>query len=145
MIDLIIINIIYIREYSRYNQKDFANLFSITQTTLSNYERGKSEPSLTFVINVCKHFDLSLDDFVYKNLSKQSSFTNNIYKNEQKIEYKSTKEPDENYFSDKIIENYERIIKTKEETLYAKNGEIESLRSHVKTLQILLNQNLNES
>ena len=50
MINLITINIIYTRTKNKFSQKEFASIFNITQTTLSNYERGKNEPTLDFVM-----------------------------------------------------------------------------------------------
>lgn len=120
------INLIYIRERNRYNQRDFADLFGITQTTLSNYERGKSEPSLSFVVAICKRFEVSLDNFVFRNLNtvKPTRLTD-----------------DEKQDFNEKISLYRKIIEEKDVIIATKNEHIDVLNKSNNMLQVLLNQN----
>lgn len=45
-------------------QKDMAELLNIDQTTYSNYETGKCEPSLETLIKLAKLFKCSIDELI---------------------------------------------------------------------------------
>lgn len=51
---------------SRITQDDLADMLDITRTTISNYIRGASIPSVITARKIAKALNCSLDDFFYK-------------------------------------------------------------------------------
>ncbi len=47
------------------HQKDFAARIGVTQSQLSKYERGATEPPLAVLVRLSEEFDLSLDWLVF--------------------------------------------------------------------------------
>lgn len=66
-----------IRLQNNLTQKEFAKLFYLTESAISNYEKGVRVPNFEFIKNVCEKFNLSLDFFMNDNL-EESEFTNLI-------------------------------------------------------------------
>lgn len=148
---IISINLIYIRGRNHLSQRQLAEKLNITQTTLSNYEIGRNEPTLAFIIDFCKEFDLSIDDIVYKDLSK--------FKNRGLIEKKELKAAADPLatlpLSNESVKLYEKLIAEKDKTLSAKDELLEAkdvviektetivktLEKHNTILETLLNQN----
>ena len=53
-----------LRKKKRITQKDLANALHISQTSVSKYERGESEPDLEMVIKMADFFGVTIDEFV---------------------------------------------------------------------------------
>ena len=53
-----------LRKKNRITQRDLANALHISQTSVSKYERGESEPDLEMVIKMADFFEVSIDEFV---------------------------------------------------------------------------------
>jgi transcriptional regulator with XRE-family HTH domain len=47
------------------SQAELSALFGIRQTTLSNYERGRNEPSYELVKAICSHFGVNIEWFMF--------------------------------------------------------------------------------
>lgn len=54
-------NIRLLRARSNLNQMEFAEKIGITQSTLSNYEKGNATPSLEVLITIATTFLVSID------------------------------------------------------------------------------------
>ena len=63
------LNVKHLCESNNLTQTDFAELFGLGRSVVSMYIGGKSTPRLDTVIDICKHFNLSIDDFVSRDLS----------------------------------------------------------------------------
>lgn len=50
-----------VRKNTGCNQKEFGSLLNIPQSTLSAYETGRMQPTVTSLINIAKKFNVSLD------------------------------------------------------------------------------------
>ena len=50
-----------IRQESGLNQSDFGKSISVSQDTVSLWEKGRSIPNTEYVILICKKYDVSAD------------------------------------------------------------------------------------
>ena len=50
-----------IRLENKLNQSDFGKIISVSQDTISLWEKGKSLPNTEFIIEICKKFNVSAD------------------------------------------------------------------------------------
>ncbi len=62
-------NLKYLRKSRRISQQELADEFEIARTTLGDYERGKTEPSVDNLIRFAQFYDVSLDQLMTKDLS----------------------------------------------------------------------------
>ena len=53
-----------LRKKNRITQKELAEALHISQTSVSKYERGESEPDLEMVIKMADFFGVTIDEFV---------------------------------------------------------------------------------
>ncbi len=53
-----------LRKQNRITQRDLAESLHISQTSVSKYERGESEPDLEMVIKMADFFEVSIDEFI---------------------------------------------------------------------------------
>jgi transcriptional regulator with XRE-family HTH domain len=59
-----------IRNLSGRKQNELAKHLEVNSSLLSMFENGKREPSLSFIFEFCKYYDMSLDQFflgIYQN------------------------------------------------------------------------------
>lgn len=59
--EIISVRIKEIRTERNLTQKEFGDILSVSQDTVSLWEKGKSVPTTEFVISICKKFGLSAD------------------------------------------------------------------------------------
>jgi len=64
-------NIKYLRKKEQLSQQDLADRLQIPRTTLGDYERGKTEPNISILINLSQLFSTNLDDLLKNDLSQQ--------------------------------------------------------------------------
>ena len=62
-------NIKYLRRKLRLNQGEFALKINSTRASISDYERGKSQPNLTTLVNIAEVCSILVDDLLRKDLS----------------------------------------------------------------------------
>lgn len=53
-----------IRNDSGYNNKEVAKFLEVSVGTLSNYENGKKEPSLSFLVRFCNAFNVDMNELL---------------------------------------------------------------------------------
>ncbi|RAJ00439.1 DNA-binding XRE family transcriptional regulator [Chitinophaga skermanii] len=63
-------NLQVLRAVAELSREDFADLINVTISSVGYYERGDYQLPLPKVIEVCIHFDLSVDSFYLLNLEK---------------------------------------------------------------------------
>lgn len=68
-------NIRKIRGVKNLNQSAFAELFELKRASVGAYEEGRAEPKINTIIDIAKHFGISIDDLLTKELS-----VNDLYK-----------------------------------------------------------------
>ena len=62
-------NIRKIRSVKSLSQQGFADLFKITRASVGAYEEGRAEPKTDTSILIARHFKLTLDQLITKDLS----------------------------------------------------------------------------
>ncbi|MCR9155344.1 MAG: helix-turn-helix domain-containing protein [Bacteroidetes bacterium] len=73
-------NIKKIRSVKNLNQSDFADLFELKRASIGAYEEGRAEPKIATLIEIAKHFGISTDDLLNKELSVNDLFHFDIFK-----------------------------------------------------------------
>ena len=53
-----------LRKQRKLTQHDIAEALHISQTSVSKYERGESEPDIEMLIKMSDFFDVTVDEFV---------------------------------------------------------------------------------
>lgn len=53
-----------LRKQNRITQRSLAEALHISQTSVSKYERGESEPDLEMVIKMADFFGVTIDEFI---------------------------------------------------------------------------------
>ncbi|WP_299822258.1 LexA family transcriptional regulator [uncultured Pontibacter sp.] len=66
-------NIRHLRKNAGYTQAQLADKLDIKRSLVGAYEEGRAEPKLTTLVNIARLFDITLDDFVTKDLSDPST------------------------------------------------------------------------
>lgn len=62
-------NIKYLRNKNNLSQAELAEKLAVPRSSLSDYERGHTHPSIDCLVRMCDIFDLSLDNLVRTNVS----------------------------------------------------------------------------
>jgi transcriptional regulator with XRE-family HTH domain len=72
-------NIRYLRKLKRLSQLELGDLLEVTQASQSAYEREKAVPPVEYLSNLCKMYDICLDNFVHKELRGMNESEWNLY------------------------------------------------------------------
>lgn len=64
-------NVKFLRNSKGFTQKELADMLSIKKHALANFEGGTRNTSLEVLDKLHSIFNISLDDLIYKDLSKQ--------------------------------------------------------------------------
>ncbi|MCB9352595.1 MAG: helix-turn-helix transcriptional regulator [Lewinellaceae bacterium] len=64
-------NIKHLRQEHRLTQEDLASQIDKSKGNISAYEKGKILPPVDVIIKFCEIFNVSLDDIIHKDLSKE--------------------------------------------------------------------------
>ncbi len=62
-------NLKYLRKKNKISQQELSVKLDIPRTTLGDYERGKTEPSIQTIISLASIFEVKIDDLLKENLS----------------------------------------------------------------------------
>ena len=108
------LNINHLCKSNDLTQTEFAEIFDLGRSNVSMYISGKSTPRLNTVIEICDHFNLSIDDFVKRDLSVLPKTQDDIEVSEGECKMCALYE--------NIIEDKERIIKSLERENAALRG-----------------------
>ncbi len=65
-------NLRYLRESNNEQQKELALLLDVSESTISKYESGFTEPDLKKMVSISRHYKITLDDLVLKDLRPPS-------------------------------------------------------------------------
>lgn len=68
-------NIKYGRKLRRISQEEFAKLLNVSSNSISNWERGVSEPVLSALVKISRIFSISIDDLLTKDLEREGFST----------------------------------------------------------------------
>lgn len=62
------------RKTCGYDQSELADKLDLKRATVSTYERGLNEPSLTTLMKISKLFDVSVDDMLFRPITAEFKF-----------------------------------------------------------------------
>lgn len=68
-------NLKLLRKRRGVSQEEIATELGLTRSTYSGYENGIAEPSIETLIKISAYYDMSLDKFVKRDLSRISEKT----------------------------------------------------------------------
>lgn len=77
-------NIKKIRTVRNLSQAGFAQLFNLARPSVGAYEEGRSEPKMETVVQIARHFGLSIDLLLTKELTVNELYGFDIFKQEMK-------------------------------------------------------------
>lgn len=69
-------NLIYLRKKHNLNRMELSHRLNMNESIIRAVENGVSKnPRIDTIIKLTKYFEISIDDFVYKNLEATSNIT----------------------------------------------------------------------
>ena len=71
-------NLKYLLSYKGMSQQELANVIGKKRSAVGSYIRGESEPNIEILIKITDYFGISLNDLVFKNLTKYDFGTDDI-------------------------------------------------------------------
>ena len=76
-----------LRLREKMSQEDFASIFSVSRQSVQKWENGTSTPEISKLVEISKHFDISLDMLVLERDKRASEAI--LYNSEMKPRYSS--------------------------------------------------------
>lgn len=61
-------NLVFLRKYTRTTQQEFGKIFKKTRSNIDSYERGNARPDEATLLSICKHFTISMETLIEKDL-----------------------------------------------------------------------------
>jgi len=110
-------NLSYLRTQKKLSQTELAEKMGLSRQSLSNYETGKREPELSYIIKFADFFDCSIDYMIFNDIANDFSNlreinaiddTNEI---ESKLDNLSVKKAKIKHIKEKIINDLAEAIK----------------------------------
>lgn len=114
MINYISINIIYLVHKSRLGQDEFGAMFNLNKGLIGKYVNKISLPKIETIQRICLHFEITIDDFVNKELEKAAK-PYGIKKGE--LLYTNEPEPGTTFISPRYVETLEKLITDKDKII----------------------------
>ncbi|NQZ76538.1 MAG: helix-turn-helix transcriptional regulator [Ekhidna sp.] len=68
-------NIKKIRQAKNISQSEFASLFNLSRPSVGAYEEGRTEPKIETLIQISRHFNISIDVLLTRELSSKDVFS----------------------------------------------------------------------
>lgn len=87
MKNFISINISYLVNKTRLSKDEFGEMFNLGKGSIGNYILEKAIPKLETIQKICSHFEISIDDFVNKDISNLPKKPLNEKEQEKRNEY----------------------------------------------------------
>lgn len=108
------LNITYLCDVNNLTQNELGALFGLGRSVVSHYVSQKTTPRLDTIIEICKHFNISIDNFLTRDLATLPKTQGDIEVSEGDCKMCALYE--------NIIEDKERIIKSLERENAALRG-----------------------
>lgn len=131
MNNYICINFVYIRKSHHLSQIEMGDKIGATSHSVSAYERNKAYPNIEVIQRLCNEFNVSIDDFVNKDLSKPIEKEYNIP--EIKEPYPVFDNKTEAMY-ERIVSNYQELILLKDKLLKEKD---KTALANIRTIEAL--------
>ena len=78
-------NIKKIRTIKKISQQEFAELFGLSRANIGSYEEGRAEPKVDAIIKMARHFGLSVDVLLTKELTINELYKFDIFQQEYQL------------------------------------------------------------
>lgn len=112
MKNYISINISYFLHKSRLSQDDFGSMFNLKKGLITNYVNNKALPKIETIQRICSYYEILIDDFINKDLSKEMPYSTT------KDKFTLAKDEETNYLiSPRYVERLEEIIVDKDKII----------------------------
>ena len=63
----------YIRNKNKLTQKQFADKYNVTYQAVSKWENGKNMPDISIIKQICKDYNISLEEMVGGNFKRKKT------------------------------------------------------------------------
>ena len=93
-----------LRLREKMSQEDFASIFSVSRQSVQKWENGTSTPEISKLVEISKHFDISLDMLVLERDKRASEAI--LYNSEMKPQYSSI--PTWEFYAADIMTEYQQ-------------------------------------
>jgi len=114
-------NITYLIKKSNCTQDEFGALFDLGRGIVNQYLREKSQPKIETVQKICKHYSITIDEFINLDLSEPKYLIHS--------EQREAAEPTlPTYLNEKYVKSLEDMIELQKELIENKNEIINSLK-----------------
>lgn len=74
-------NLKFIRQSKKLSQQEIADKLNIDRSSISRWENGDMEATISNAILLSKYFNISLNDFIFKDLAAENNVSNLFSKN----------------------------------------------------------------
>lgn len=130
MDNFISLNIKHLRAENKLDQHMLGDVIGVSRDVVSSYERGKAVPKLETIQLLCKHFGISLDDFINRDLRNLEKIVPGDYYKDPLIGMlanapKGSMETGPMY---NMIQDYRRMLDDKDKIIKMLEAEIQRLR-----------------
>ena len=78
-------NLVTLRKVNNYKQSEIALKLNYSDKTISKWETGEIMPSIENLVELCKLYNVTLDEIISENLQVESKSTNNKKQNTNKL------------------------------------------------------------
>lgn len=115
------LNIKYLCDEKKLSQDEFGAFFDLKKSVVGTYIREISTPKIEVIQRICLHFEITIDDFVNKDLSLGKPYAtkggNLLYAQEDEKPHPYVISPKYVELLEKAVEDKDKIIKSLEEKL----------------------------
>lgn len=114
------LNIKHLCKENKLSQHEFGDLFNLSQNVVSGYANEKTNPTVDTIQRICDHFNITIDDFINKNL--RTSRIENIWNDTDNYAKEPIASKNNEAALDKTIETQEKYIKMLEDEVKRLRG-----------------------
>ena len=107
-------NISYLVRRLNIGQDEFGQTFEVGKGLISNYINGRALPKIETIQRICLHFEITIDDFVNKDLSAPKVWG---IKQRQLLYADGPVSDDPEYISPRYVASLEKTIQDKEKII----------------------------
>lgn len=114
-------NIRYLYKKTTLSQDDFGGMFEIGKGLISNYINDRALPKIETIQRICLHYEISIDDFVNRDLSSGQPYATKG----GKLLYSNENSPEPYIISPKYVEVLEKALEDKEKIIKALESKLQ--------------------
>lgn len=135
-------NLSYLRDKFNINQAELSESINVNRTTISDYERGRSEPSLAKLQAIAEKFDIPADLLLGETIhlityleKRKNTSKGTLYQLEDIQHPLASDRSNVYYRKTRSDEDKERIIAAQEQTIHSLSTTVAVLMDRIKDLE----------